>query len=55
MKKKLVSLLACIMVIALVFAGCGGRGGDSNVDPTEAPDTNNEDWSVLIKLDMQLR
>ena len=43
MKKKLVSLLACIMVIALVFAGCGGRGGDSNVDPTEAPDTNNED------------
>ena len=25
------------------FAGCGGRGGDSNVDPTEAPDTNNED------------
>ena len=27
------------MVIALVFAGCGGRGGDSNVDPTEAPDT----------------
>lgn len=42
MKKKLVSLLACIMMIALVVTGCGGKDGDGNADPTDKPEATDE-------------
>ncbi|HHX17460.1 MAG TPA: extracellular solute-binding protein [Clostridium sp.] len=43
MKKKLASLLACVMMIVLIVTGCGGKGGEGNVEPTKAPDTANDD------------
>lgn len=42
MKKKLASLLVCIMMIVLIVSGCntGGEGGDA--DPTQKPNTGTD-------------
>ena len=43
MKKKLASLLACIMMIVLIVSGCNTDTGQGDTDPTKSPDVGTDD------------
>jgi len=39
--KSLVFVFAALLIGSMIFTGCGGDGGGSNEEETNAPSTNN--------------
>lgn len=46
MKKKVVSTLLCATMVATMFVGCGGNGGNSTSTDTSSPDSSTQTAAV---------